>query len=221
MQKAAAVQYYDCIPRNCVIRWSHRSRFRLGLSLMGESVGRVLDYGCGDGTFLTMAAGRVETACGVDINPDAISDARQRLGSIPNLRFCTISELALETWHEQRYDVVTCMETLEHCTDESVEFILKELARLVAPTRRVIISVPIEVGIAFLVKSIARKSAAWSGISAYRYTETYPLTDALHMIFAGRTSVVHRPAYAGRHGLWHTHYGSIGVRCASACATIS
>jgi SAM-dependent methyltransferase len=154
-----------------------------------------------------MAASRVETGCGVDINAESITDARQRLGSFANLRFLTSSELAAERWHQQRYDVVTCMETLEHCTDESVELILKQLARLVAPAGRVLISVPVEIGIAFLVKLLVRKSAAWSGISAYRYTENYPLRDALRMICAGRTTVVHRPVYDGRDGPYHTHYG--------------
>ncbi len=41
--------------KDWLIAWSHRSRFQMGLGLAREFSGkRVLDYGCGDGTFLAM-----------------------------------------------------------------------------------------------------------------------------------------------------------------------
>ncbi len=166
----------------------------------------MLDYGCGDGTFLTMAADRIGAGCGADIATDAIGDCRTRLAAYRNLRFCTVRELA-DPSHERAYDVVTCMETLEHCTAPAVETVLRDLARLAAPGARILISVPIETGPAFLIKLVVRKLAAWRGLSDYRYYESYGVRDALRMMFAGRATAVERPVYGGSEAPGHTHYG--------------
>ena len=188
-----------------VIAWSHRSRFRIGLQLIG-SPRTLLDYGCGDGTFLAMAADRIQSGCGADIAVEQIEDCGTRLASFANLRFCTIPELAAPS-HDRAYDVVTCMETLEHCTPPIVDVVLRDLARLTAPDGRVVISVPIETGPTFLLKLAVRKAAAWRGLSDYRHYETYTLSDAVRMIFAGRTTSVTRPVYGAPAAPSHSHYG--------------
>jgi SAM-dependent methyltransferase len=189
-----------------IIAWSHRSRFRVGLRLIGQSVPRLLDYGCGDGTFLSMAADRIRQGCGADVDAGQIKDCQQRLAPLTNLRFCTVGELA-EGSHGRAYEAVTCMETLEHCTAPIVEVVLRDLARLVAPGGRVIISVPIEIGPTFLLKLVVRKAAAWRGLSDYRYYESYTVRDAFRMLFAGRTTEVARPVYGGPGSPGHSHYG--------------
>jgi SAM-dependent methyltransferase len=192
--------------KSCIIAWSHRSRFRTGLRLIGSSVGKLLDYGCGDGTFLAMAATRVREGCGADIAVDQVEDCRKRLASFANLRFCTTGELG-EAVNDNSCDVVTCMETLEHCTTPVVEIVLRDLARLVSPGGRVIISVPIETGPTFLLKTVVRNVAAWRGLSDYRYYESYTLRNALRMIFAGRATLLDRPIYGGPDAPSHSHYG--------------
>ena len=189
-----------------VIAWSHRSRFRVGLRLIGPSVPKLLDYGCGDGTFLAMAANRVQEAWGADIAADQVIDCQKRLASFTNLRFCTISELA-DDIHSGAYPVVTCMETLEHCTAPIVEVVLRDLARLVSPGGRVIISVPIEIGPTFLLKSVVRRAAAWRGLSDYRHYEKYAFRNALRMVFARRDTVLDRPVYGEPDAPSHSHYG--------------
>lgn len=119
--------------RNKVIAWSRRSRFDLALQLLSGRPGRVLDYGCGDGTFLALAANRITSGLGVDLAPDQVEDCRRRFNTVANLSFAIVGELA-DLRHAGHYDVVVCMETLEHCTDPMVEQILSDLARLV--TRR-------------------------------------------------------------------------------------
>ena len=52
------------------------------------------------------------------------------------------------------FDVVTCMETLEHCLPHAVDHVLGELRRLVKPNGVVIISVPIETGPVLIAKQI-------------------------------------------------------------------
>ena len=192
--------------RSGIIAWSHRARFREGLRLAGRSARKVLDYGCGDGTFLAMAADRIGAGVGADIAVDQIADCRTRLSRFSNLAFCTTAELR-DRSHDGAYDVVMCMETLEHCTAPAVEAVLGDLARLVAPAGTVVISVPIETGPTFLIKLVIRKVAGWRGLSDYRHYESYGPRDALRMIFAGRRTAVARPVYGAPDAPGHTHYG--------------
>jgi 2-polyprenyl-3-methyl-5-hydroxy-6-metoxy-1,4-benzoquinol methylase len=208
MNAIAAGHYYrkqlGC--RSSVIAWSHRSRFEMGLRLIGAAPRRLLDYGCGDATFLAMASDRIQEGTGADVAPDQVQECNTRLAGIANLRFCTVKDLIGPT-HEAAYDVVTCMETLEHCTTPVVEVVLRDLSRLVTPDGRVIISVPIEIGPTFLIKLGIRKVAAWRRLSDYRYYESYSLCNALRMIFANRTTDVERPVYDWPGGPTHSHYG--------------
>lgn len=188
-----------------IIAWSHRSRFQVGLQLVGSSVGKLLDYGCGDGTFLSMAADRIQQGVGADIAVDQIRDCAERLASFNNLRFCSIADL--DESYYGTFDVVTCMETLEHCSEPIVEIILRDLARLVAPGGRVVISVPIEIGPTFVIKSVVRKIAAIRGLSDYRYYESYSLYNAMKMIFARSTTSFVRPVYGTLEAPSLSHYG--------------
>src|SRR4051794_29304614 len=73
--------------QNRIIAWSHTTRFEVGLRLLGGSIQSLLDYGCGDGTFLAMASGRIRQGCGVDLALDHVEDARKRLAGYSNLTF--------------------------------------------------------------------------------------------------------------------------------------
>ena len=192
--------------RSGIIAWSHRARFRRGLGFVARTTSRLLDYGCGDGTFLAMAADRVDEGWGADVAVDQVQDCRERFAARTNLHFCTVSELGHGS-HEGRFDVVTCMETLEHCTAPAVEDVLRDLARFVAPGGRVIISVPIETGPTFLLKTVIRRVAAWRGLSDYRYYESYSIPAALRMLFARRSTALHRPIYGAPDAPYHSHYG--------------
>ena len=189
-----------------VIAWSHRSRFEVGLRLIGPSPRRLLDYGCGDGSFLAMASDRIESGWGADLDARQTAEAARRLAGFTNLHFGTVADLS-DSAHASAYDVVTCMETLEHCTEPIVQIVLRDLARLVSPAGRVIISVPIETGPTFLLKLAVRRAAAWRGLSDYRYYESYSVGDALRMIFAGRRPPVVRPEYGDPGSAYHSHYG--------------
>jgi hypothetical protein len=99
------------------------------------------------------------------------------------------------------------MEVLEHCTPAVVDAVLGDLARLVAPDGRVIISVPIETGPSFLLKYAVRTVAGWRGLGDYRHYEKYPVGDAVRMIASTKQTRLARPVYDdGRHG-FHSHYG--------------
>lgn len=190
-----------------VIAWSHKSRFKKAIELVGHDPSKkILDYGCGDGTFLSQIADGFREGWGMDIALDQIQDCKKRLKELTNLHFCSATEI-LQPFHDHAYDIVTCMETLEHCTEVTVSQILYDLLRLCIPNGKIVISVPVEIGLTFPVKLTVRKLAALRGISDYSYYESYSFTNAWKMIFASEKTNIIRPVY-GEVGLeYHSHYG--------------
>lgn len=191
--------------KSSIISWSHRSRFDFALNLAGDSPGDILDYGCGDGTFLAMIEPRASFACGVDIAKDQIQECKERFQG-QKVVFQPIDS-KMYSIKPEGFDLITCMETLEHCTPPIVEIVLGDLARLVKKTGRVVISVPIEIGPAFMVKKVARGLAAWRGLSDYKYYEKYTLINSMRMIFATKKTSLDRPAYGPECQKYHSHYG--------------
>ena len=167
-----------------VVAWSHGSRFRLAARLAEQSRnGRLLDYGCGDGTFIALTHGMFSRAVGADVDHAQLAECRRRLGSLASVEFVRTAALATDV-HDGQYDLVTCMEVLEHCTDVERRRVTIELARLCAPGGRIIVSVPIEIGPALAGKQLFRAIAAWRGHGDYRYRETYTPAELLAAVCA-------------------------------------
>src|SRR6476660_4915334 len=130
--------------RSSIIRWSHAARFRQGVKLAkSRPTEKLLDYGCGDGTFLSLMADKFRVCVGADIEQEQVDDCRRRFAEVPNVTFCLVHDLN-GAGHTRAYGVVTCMETLEHCTDSTVDRVLADLDRLCTRDGTVVISVPIE-----------------------------------------------------------------------------
>lgn len=178
--------------RNRLVAWSHSSRFALARHLVATYAGgRLLDYGCGDGTFVAMVHDLFPDATGADIEPGQVRECAERLASLRGLRFSTTGALAGAT-HTAQYDVVTCMEVLEHCPDDIREGVLDDLRRLCAPRGAVLISVPIETGPALAAKQAARAFAAFTGLREYAARERYAPREFLTMLFAGADTRIAR-----------------------------
>jgi SAM-dependent methyltransferase len=178
-----------------IVAWSHASRFEMARRLaLPHRGGRVLDYGCGDGTFLASVSDTFSELRGADVDARQTADCAARYASLrPSLAFTHTS--ALDASHDGRYDVVFCMEVLEHCVARDVEHILAELRRLVARGGAVIISVPIEVGPSVVAKQVMRAALGWRRIGDYRHGERYSLGELFTMLFADERSAIERPTY--------------------------
>ena len=176
-----------------VVAWSHGSRFKLAATLAeGSRGGRLLDYGCGDGTFIALTHGLFSHAVGADVDAAQLAECRRRLGSLEGVEFVQTAALAAGD-HTQAFDLVACMEVLEHCTDRERVRVVSELARLVAPAGRIIVSVPIEIGPALIGKQLFRAIAAWRGQGDYHHRETYTMREMLAAVMRRRNLV--RPEY--------------------------
>lgn len=206
-----------------LISWSHRSRFTLGLRLARAYApgGRVLDYGCGDGSFLAMltggpAEGAPREAVGAEVSDALVEDCRRRLGGRAGLGFVRVEELDADA-HRGAYDLVVCMEVLEHAVE--VEPVVERLARLVAPAGRLLVSVPVETGLPLLVKQAARRVAGWRGIGDYPGTSPYTAGELWAALFAGRRQHVARPVHTAPDGTrFHDHKGFNWMRLRATLA---
>ena len=163
-----------------LIAWSHRRRFETGLELAARFKGRrILDYGCGDGTFLALlmsGSSAPAEALGVEIDEAQVTDCRSRLGSRPGLRFDLIASLDHDS-QQGRYDGVVCMEVLEHAA--ALGTVIDRMWRVLAPSGTLIVSVPVETGLPLLLKQAARRVAGWRGIGDYPGTSAYTLREYL------------------------------------------
>jgi 2-polyprenyl-3-methyl-5-hydroxy-6-metoxy-1,4-benzoquinol methylase len=193
-----------------VIAWSHGRRFATARRLAEPHAGAaLLDYGCGDGSFLALVRDLFPLSVGVEVDPALVADARARFpGGSP--RFLHTAEAAALA--DGSFGVVTCMEVLEHCPEETAEHVIAELGRLVAPEGTVLVSVPVETGPSLLVKQAARAVAGWRGVPGYRDRERYTPAELARMVFATRGTAVERPLYEtrfadGAPNRYHGHKG--------------
>ena len=194
--------------RDRVIAWSHRRRFEAGLQLARRFKGRrLLDYGCGDGTFLALL---FETdaipaaAVGAELDDYQVVDCRQRLGDRPGLEFMSIAALDDDV-HRGAYDGVVCMEVLEHVVP--LDEVIERLWRVLADDGTLLVSVPVETGLPLLLKQAARRVAGWRGIGDYPGTSPYTLREYAASVFAGRHPHLERARLGKAEAPFHDHKG--------------
>ncbi len=174
-----------------VLRWSHRQRFSKGLSLIKKySPSSILDYGCGDGTFLILAKDIVKEKNGMEIDDNQLRLLKDRLKDEPDFNFHHTNDI-LET----KSDMVTCFEVLEHCTKESIENVLTSLKKNCTKGGTVIISVPKETGLTMVGKQTVRRILGWRKFGNYEWTESYNFVDFFKMLFATEKTQVPRKYY--------------------------
>ena len=123
--------------------WDPNSEFKplheinpLRLDYIGQLVGlagkTVLDVGCGGGILSESMAVRGAKVTGIDLGDKPLKVAKLHLletGNQVEYRKIAVEDLAEEQPHH--YDVVTCMEMLEHVPDP--ESIVRSCAKLVKP----------------------------------------------------------------------------------------
>ncbi len=93
---------------------------------------KVIDVGCGGGILAEAMAGAGATVSGIDLSDKALKVARMHLyESGRSVDYELVSAEAYAAQHEGEFDVVTCMEMLEHVPDPAS--VVAACARLVKP----------------------------------------------------------------------------------------
>ncbi len=191
-----------------LVSWVHRSRFDHAQELYEQyGRGRVVDVGCGDGTFLAMlmrSSSPPSEAVGVELKPVDVADCQARYGDIEHLEFVTRSSTFVDD-NENAFDTVICMEVLEHVLD--LPAVVRDLARLARPGGRVIISVPVETGLPFLAKQTVRTVLGWRGVGDYPGITAYSAGEFWKSIFAGSRQHIVRPELEEGGLVSHDHKG--------------
>lgn len=137
-----------------------RRRFLLSVLRTGD---RVLDLGCGDGTFAALAAaGGAGAVIGVDIAEAALARARRAHPEIPFHRVDSESPLP---FGDNEFELVWASEVVEHVADTATW--LSEVRRVLVPAGRLAITTP----------DHGRVRLLFGGVERY----SQPLGDHLHL----------------------------------------
>jgi 2-polyprenyl-6-hydroxyphenyl methylase/3-demethylubiquinone-9 3-methyltransferase len=100
---------------------------------------RVLDVGCGGGILSESMAGRGAAVMGIDLGEKALKVAQlHRLESGAEVEYRLVAVETLAEEQPESFDVVTCMEMLEHVPDPAA--VVQACARLAKPGGKVFFS---------------------------------------------------------------------------------
>lgn len=161
-------------------RWSHRSRARCGSrGLTGQHLARAADVGGANGWFLRhlLDAGTIGTGVVLDVDDALLEAGRQEARDLPNLEFHHSAPEVIDELKDD-FDLVVCLETLEHVEDPAA--VLDTMVALARPGGLILVSVPVEVGPALLIKQAGRWAANRDGSYGYeRYAWKELLQAAL------------------------------------------
>lgn len=103
---------------------------------------RLLDIGCGDGSYTSLIARGFNRVDAIDIRPDLLALFADRLQGRPAAQCITISEMSAAKldYPDSTFDLVTSIEVLEHIAE--LEQALGEIFRVLTPGGRFAFTTP-------------------------------------------------------------------------------
>jgi 2-polyprenyl-3-methyl-5-hydroxy-6-metoxy-1,4-benzoquinol methylase len=137
--------YYDTVLRNGhpIRRLWQISKFERVLDyLPSEGGSSILDIGCFAGTFLSLIdERRFAHQVGVDILPDQIAYARTHFGR-PFRKFHHVESIVHLSNLQEKFECITLIEVIEHLTAQEISDLLAQVARLLRPGGKLVLTTP-------------------------------------------------------------------------------
>lgn len=133
---------------NLIARFAHKARYKISfiktLEYLGNN-GVLLDFGCGDGSFLNKLKMIRSDAVLYDYDPES----KQSVEFYKQID--TLNDLG-----DQSVNIVCCFETLEHLHAHEREPFYADVRRILAENGKVVVSIPIIEGPILLLKELNR-----------------------------------------------------------------
>ncbi len=114
-------------------------RLELARRFVSWQAARVLDVGCGNGAYTLEIAQEAAYVCGIDIEPERLGEFAARAMSVSNVSVGQAFGERLPL-RDASFDVVFCIETLEHVADERLT--LRGMYRVLKPGGSLVLIVP-------------------------------------------------------------------------------
>ena len=228
--------YYDRILHegHPIRRLWHLSKFERVLDYLPPGPGlSIIDVGCFAGTFLSMASPeRFARQLGVDILPSQIEYANRHHGA-PYRRFLHVACIAELSRVSERFDCATLIEVIEHLGETEIRSLLEQLAVLLNPGGRLVITTPNYASawplLEWILNRVSEVSYAEQHLTRFTYFDMprrlgaiYPELDATFDIELKTTTHFVTPFVAGLsfegarrlsrlvpHRLWRHPFGSL------------
>lgn len=138
---AIAPGYYDLVyRRGRGVQWFwHHHRFRVVAEGLPEGARRLIDLGCGPGTFLGNLKTPLARALGIDIAGPQIAYAQSRYQR-PGLEFRVGDVTGLD--RAERFDAAVSIEVVEHLRPEDAHGFLAAIFDLLEPGGTLVLTTP-------------------------------------------------------------------------------
>ncbi|MDA2933636.1 class I SAM-dependent methyltransferase [Acidobacteria bacterium AH-259-D05] len=166
-QDEGRISLLERVYREWVVRWD---QLRFVLSIFPDQQGRLLDIGCGTGTFVKLALQAGFDAYGLEQSEEAVLIGQS---NAPGRIFQGIEQDLIG--RGEKFDILTLFHALEHMTNPFRY--LKDIRKLLRTPGKVIIQVP-------NVQSVQAQifGACWYGLDCPRHVYNYTLFSLLHLL---------------------------------------
>lgn len=186
-----------------IVSYSRHYYTFLSKKALKENPKRLLDFGCGDGSFLASLTGKVNKRYGIDIDDRIIAHARNQFSEI---NFQVLRSEKRMPYKDNFFDVVTLHHVLEHVNSETQ--VVKEIYRVLKP------------GGLFFLASPYRGLFTWADTANLRFR--FPrIHKYFFKLFLGEDQYQRRFVNKIKEGLygdcsisrqWHKHYQETEIR---------
>jgi len=113
------------------------------LRLSGRWRGKVLDYGCGPGFLLNHLLAIRDFECfGLDFSRESVELANRRFSAKGNWHGAIHCASLPSSYKDRSFDIISCIETIEHVMPDQLPALFGELKRLIAPGGTILLTTP-------------------------------------------------------------------------------